>query len=518
MKRHPVLDSPARVVGRKELALSSKSRDSIVTVLSGVAGRTLAGMGLLGLLSASVGCETKSFLDPGEVGRFEKTPLLVPILDKVVVGVEQDEVRFAGAREVTPEDLVAPTSDAIIGANDVIQVTINDLVGPGLQSVETKRVSQNGKISLPMLGQIDVAGLTEAELELKVNDLYASKNLIVDARTSVAVLQALSRRFSVFGFAGQQNTFEVEKADFRLLDALVRAQGVNADAGVETIYIIRKLDATAAGSGSGETGAPAPTGGDPLDPLAPQSRSAPASGRVNVMLVQDDPMAPAPAETPATETPAVEAPATDAMAPEAPADATVVEGRQIQIEGAPAPVEAPLDAFPPVATDGFEFQAPAGPGDTEVIAIPLPELQRGELQYNIVIKPGDMIFVPTPQVGEYYMGGHVLRPGAYSTTGRRITLKQALIAAGGLDQVAIPARTELIRRIGVDQEVFVRVDLERIAAGLEPDLFLKPNDQIRVGTNAGAPFLAAFRNAFRITYGFGFLYDRNYGSRDNNNN
>lgn len=480
-------------------------------------------MGLLGLLSVSVGCETKSFLDPGEVGRFEKTPLLVPILDKVVVGVEQDEVRFAGAREVTPEDLVAPTSDAIIGANDVIQVTINDLVGPGLQSVETKRVSQNGKISLPMLGQIDVAGLTEAELEQKVNDLYASKNLIVDARTSVAVLQALSRRFSVFGFAGQQNTFEVEKADFRLLDALVRAQGVNADAGVETIYIIRKLD-TASGAGSDTNSTPAPAGSDPLDPLAPQSRSMPTSGQINVMLVQDDPMAPAPAaeapaaEAPAADAPAVEAPAADPMAPQAPADAVVVEGRQIQIEGAPAPVEAPLDTFPPVATEGFEFQAPAGPGDTEVIAIPLPELQRGELQYNIVIKPGDMIFVPTPQVGEYYMGGHVLRPGAYSTTGRRITLKQALIAAGGLDQVAIPARTELVRRIGADQEVFVRVDLERIAAGLEPDLFLKPNDQIRVGTNAGAPFLAAFRNAFRITYGFGFLYDRNYGSRDNNNN
>jgi hypothetical protein len=31
-----------------------------------------------------------------------------------------------------------------------------------------------------------------------------------------------------------------------------------------------------------------------------------------------------------------------------------------------------------------------------------------------------------------------------------------------------------------------------------------------VGTNAFQPFVASFRNAFRITYGFGFLYDRNY--------
>ena len=31
-----------------------------------------------------------------------------------------------------------------------------------------------------------------------------------------------------------------------------------------------------------------------------------------------------------------------------------------------------------------------------------------------------------------------------------------------------------------------------------------------VGTNALAPFVAALRGAFRITYGFGFLYDRNF--------
>ena len=39
---------------------------------------------------------------------------------------------------------------------------------------------------------------------------------------------------------------------------------------------------------------------------------------------------------------------------------------------------------------------------------------------------------------------------------------------------------------------------------------------IFVGTNAAAPFLAALRNGFRVTYGFGFIYDRNF-AYDNNN-
>jgi polysaccharide biosynthesis/export protein len=131
------------------------------------------------------------------------------------------------------------------------------------------------------------------------------------------------------------------------------------------------------------------------------------------------------------------------------------------------------------------------------------------MRYNIVLRPRDMIVVPQPVIGEYYMGGHVMRPGVYSLTGREITVKQAVISAGMLDGIAIPARTDIVRRIGQDREVIVRLQIDRIFAGAQPDVFLKPNDQILVGTNWYAPFLAAARGAFRMTYGFGFIYDRN---------
>ena len=85
-----------------------------------------------------------------------------------------------------------------------------------------------------------------------------------------------------------------------------------------------------------------------------------------------------------------------------------------------------------------------------------------------------------------------------------------------LDQLAIPERTDVIRRLGPDREVFVRVNLAKIFAGQQSDIYLKPDDQVMVGTNALAPFLAAARGAFRLTYGFGFLYDRNYAAEENN--
>jgi hypothetical protein len=173
----------------------------------------------------------------------------------------------------------------------------------------------------------------------------------------------------------------------------------------------------------------------------------------------------------------------------------------------PPPV-APPAAAP--AAKGFEFDEPASAEMTRTIRIPLDALRKGDLRYNIPLRARDLIIVPVPEQGEYYMGGHVQRPGAFVLTGRKITLKEAVVSAGMLDAVAIPQRTDIIRRIKPDHEIFVRVDLSQIFAGNQPDVYLKPYDQVMVGTNALASFLAAVRGAFRITYGFGFLYDRNF--------
>ncbi len=57
------------------------------------------------------------------------------------------------------------------------------------------------------------------------------------------------------------------------------------------------------------------------------------------------------------------------------------------------------------------------------------------------------------------------------------------------------------------------IDLEKIANGTQPDFFIKPNDVINVGTHGLSRWLAVLRNAFRATYGFGFVYDRNFEDR-----
>jgi len=151
---------------------------------------------------------------------------------------------------------------------------------------------------------------------------------------------------------------------------------------------------------------------------------------------------------------------------------------------------------------------------TRLLRIPAKKLLEGDPRYNIVIKPGDTIHVPVDVVGEFCIMGHVNRPGYFNMTGRPMTLKMAIAAAGGLGPLAWPKRVEIVRRIGRGGEEFVMLDLDKIASGEQPDVFIKPNDFINVGTHPTSRWRAILRNAFRATYGFGFVYDRNFADRD----
>ena len=140
----------------------------------------------------------------------------------------------------------------------------------------------------------------------------------------------------------------------------------------------------------------------------------------------------------------------------------------------------------------------------------LPMSCRAEL----IVRNRDVIRVPV-ETGAYYMMGEVNRPGVYAFGGREITIKQAVASSGGFGPMAFPMRCEIIRRVkGTDEQITISVNLDAIFAGLEDDVLLKDDDIINVGTHFVAPFLFVIRNSFRFTYGFGFVYDRNFADQD----
>lgn len=167
-------------------------------------------------------------------------------------------------------------------------------------------------------------------------------------------------------------------------------------------------------------------------------------------------------------------------------------------------------AAPQNPEDPFGWMAGEKTDLVETIAINVRKLEQGDYRQNIVIREDDIIQIPPLTIGEFYVMGEVARPGVYSLTGRRLTLKQAVAAAGNLGPLSFPENSVLIRRIGRNQEQFIPINIEKIIRGVDPDIILKPDDVVAVGTHWSTSFLAVMRNAFRMTYGFGFIYDRNF--------
>ncbi len=200
---------------------------------------------------------------------------------------------------------------------------------------------------------------------------------------------------------------------------------------------------------------------------------------------------------------------------------TIRDGKWVPVpKGTTLPVRPPATVVPPVparASGGDKLPLEAEweqAIQTRLIRIPADKLLAGDPRYNIIIKPGDTIHVPVDIIGEFAIMGNVNRSGYIDITGRPMTLKMAIAAAGGLGPLAVPKNVEVIRRIGTAREEIVMVDLDKIASGEQPDFFIKPNDLINVGTDVTARWRAVLRNAFRATYGFGFVYDRNFADID----
>jgi polysaccharide biosynthesis/export protein len=445
----------------------------------------------------------KAFIDPGELAVTQKgnQPLLVPILDKLNTSIDEPTSEFGNATDIRPEDSVATPSDYQIGRNDLVQISVQDLQQIGAETVKQARVSESGNISLPLIGQVQTVGYTEQQLEDIIAKKYTDAGFLKNATVSVTVLEARARTFSILGSVQRAAQYAITKSDFRILDALVTAGDLTVDTdvrgnrGIDFIYVLRNNTPEA---GTGEAPATAPAAG--ADMLAPKPAAAPAPPPA---LAPTDVAPPAPGTPPATATSGAEGESRYVL----------IDGKPVLVQGTPP---APEGTMPAPSTQPFAFNELKEPSDKRIIKIPIGALKQGDLRYNIVVRPDDLILVRPQVQGEYYMGGHVARTGVYSLTGRKIQLTQAIWAAGGLDQLAIPGRTLIRRRVDNNKVILARVDLEKIFAGEEPDIYLKPDDQIEVGTNAAAPFIAAIRGGFRMTYGFGFLYDRNYAPQQNN--
>ena len=123
----------------------------------------------------------------------------------------------------------AATGDYEVGPGDVIEVAVygND----DLSRIPT--VQTNGSISLPLLGEVQVAGLTIAEVQRKITNLL-EKDYLVKPQVEVKVREYQSQYVSVVGEVNSPGRKPI-RGRMRLFDALIESGGFKATASGEVL-------------------------------------------------------------------------------------------------------------------------------------------------------------------------------------------------------------------------------------------------------------------------------------------
>jgi polysaccharide export outer membrane protein len=122
-----------------------------------------------------------------------------------------------------------------IGPKDLLEIT---LLGVAEISKLVVRVSEEGRITLPLLGEVGVGDLTKFELEKKLAGL-AGEKVVLNPQVTVHIVEYRSRRVSVVGAVANPGPFELLGRQ-TVLAAISEAGGLTRDAG-EDVIVIRQL-------------------------------------------------------------------------------------------------------------------------------------------------------------------------------------------------------------------------------------------------------------------------------------
>lgn len=489
-----------------------RSKGALVSLIGLALGTTLMG-----------GCAWDSYLDPSTVGRWERTPTTVPILNHIGA-IEDPGSEWVDVSDITPEDLIPETDIYRVGPGDFLDLTIWDLITRGQAELLPRQIDQNGYVQIPQLGRIFVTNMTETEVAEAIAVKMAP--LVADPLISVVVQSRRQQIFHLMGNVAAAGPYSILNADFRILEALIAAGGFPEF--TDEIYVIRQVPI------NDGTKIQPETPGD-TDIFDPDSNYEPDQSGESLLDVIDDLSAPGVMSGNRSSTGLVPNRSRQSQPENEPLidliDSTGISSVSADEES--TNYNAPLaprwrfhngqwirESTPIASRRMIESQGELAPRDSRgelftqrKIRVPVKPLVSGDARYNIIIRPGDIIHVPPSATGFYYIRGEIARPGVFNLPAvGKLTLMRAIAAAGDLGPTAIPERVDLTRIVGTDEQATIMLNFRAIAEGTQPDIYIKPDDMINIGTNFWATPLAVIRGGFRTSYGFGFLLDRNFGN------
>jgi polysaccharide export outer membrane protein len=160
---------------------------------------------------------------------------ILVILAGFRLGTAQSSGDTAGGGQTDSGASNRPHDDKfVIGNDDVLSVSV--WKEPEL-TAKSLPVRSDGKISLPLVGEMQASGKTPLQLEQDITEKL--KGFITAPEVNVTVEKVNSRKFNILGEVNKPGTYPLT-ASTTVMDAIATAGGLRDFAKKTGIYVLRK--------------------------------------------------------------------------------------------------------------------------------------------------------------------------------------------------------------------------------------------------------------------------------------
>lgn len=128
----------------------------------------------------------------------------------------------------------AAKPEAVLGVGDALRITVYQ--NPDL-TVEAARISENGQINFPLVGNVGIGGLTIPAAEQKIAKQLRDGGFVLRPQVTIQIGQIRSSVISILGQVGKPGRYPIEVVGSKVSEMVAAAGGVAAT-GADVVTLV----------------------------------------------------------------------------------------------------------------------------------------------------------------------------------------------------------------------------------------------------------------------------------------
>ncbi len=131
----------------------------------------------------------------------------------------------------------ASKTEPVLGVGDVVKISVFQNADLAVEA----RISETGQISFPLLGAVQIAGLTVSEAQQKIEKLLRDGAFVNQPQVTIQTVQIRSSQLSILGQVAKPGRYPIDIVGSTVSEMIATAGGV-LPGGADVVTLVGKRD------------------------------------------------------------------------------------------------------------------------------------------------------------------------------------------------------------------------------------------------------------------------------------